>query len=215
MSILKKLAVDTSKTAFCAITLLAIATPEQAQAAGVVFSNVRVNNIQIPQGSIFIPTTITSPDRTFNFAFDVYNNSGSAGDSLAVSFFGPFGGNLDRPVPPATTLAYTGRSGSRLAPATLTYSTTFTESGNFVGGFTANLINSNPDYDPTPPNGAATVTNPQFFVNLVTAEPPTPVPFEFSPGLGILALGACGALAKLNSSVRKLKFSGSAFSNQQ
>lgn len=34
------------------------------------------------------------------------------------------------------------------------------------------------------------------------------VPFEFSPGLGILALGACGAIAQLKSKVQKWKFSG-------
>ncbi len=31
------------------------------------------------------------------------------------------------------------------------------------------------------------------------------VPFEFSPGLGILALGAMGAIAQLKSQVQKLK----------
>lgn len=33
----------------------------------------------------------------------------------------------------------------------------------------------------------------------------TPVPFEFSPGLGIMALGACGAIAQLKSKMQKLK----------
>ena len=39
----------------------------------------------------------------------------------------------------------------------------------------------------------------------------TPVPFEFSPGLGILALGACSAMARLKNQVQKWKFSRSAF----
>lgn len=33
----------------------------------------------------------------------------------------------------------------------------------------------------------------------------TPVPFEFSPGLGILALGACGAISQLKSAMQKQK----------
>lgn len=36
-----------------------------------------------------------------------------------------------------------------------------------------------------------------------------PVPFEFSPGLGILALGACSAITQLKSQGKKRKFSGS------
>lgn len=40
-----------------------------------------------------------------------------------------------------------------------------------------------------------------------------PVPFGFSPGLGILALGAWGGIAQLKSKMQKLKTSGSAFSN--
>lgn len=46
-----------------------------------------------------------------------------------------------------------------------------------------------------------------------TAPPPpptTPIPFEFSPSLGLLALGAWGAIAQLNSIVQKRKSSGSA-----
>lgn len=34
---------------------------------------------------------------------------------------------------------------------------------------------------------------------------PQPVPFEFSPGLGILALGACGAISQLKSKMQKRK----------
>ena len=41
---------------------------------------------------------------------------------------------------------------------------------------------------------------------------PTPVPFEFSPGLGILALGMCGAVAQLKNKVLKWKVSTSNFS---
>lgn len=46
-----------------------------------------------------------------------------------------------------------------------------------------------------------------------TQTPTAAVPFEFSPGLGILALGACGAMAQLKSKVKKQKLSASAFSN--
>lgn len=42
----------------------------------------------------------------------------------------------------------------------------------------------------------------------------TPVPFEFSPGLGILALGIWGAIAQFKRQVQKCKFPGSAFSNK-
>ena len=41
---------------------------------------------------------------------------------------------------------------------------------------------------------------------------PTPVPFEFSPGLGILALGTCGAVAQLKNKMQKWKVSKSNFS---
>ena len=41
-----------------------------------------------------------------------------------------------------------------------------------------------------------------------------PVPFEFSPGLGILALGAWGAMAQFKSRVKKWNFYGSEFSNK-
>lgn len=41
---------------------------------------------------------------------------------------------------------------------------------------------------------------------------PTPVPFEFSPGLGLLALGACSAVMQLKKKVQTWKVSGSAFS---
>lgn len=41
---------------------------------------------------------------------------------------------------------------------------------------------------------------------------PTPIPFEFSPGLGILMLGSWGAIAQLKSKVQKWKLSGSALS---
>lgn len=39
------------------------------------------------------------------------------------------------------------------------------------------------------------------------------VPFEFSPRLGILVLGACGVIAHLRSKVRKIKFADSAVSH--
>lgn len=42
--------------------------------------------------------------------------------------------------------------------------------------------------------------------------PPTEVPFDFSPGLGILIIGAWGAIAQLKSKVQKWKSSVSAFS---
>lgn len=41
---------------------------------------------------------------------------------------------------------------------------------------------------------------------------PTAVPFGFSPGLGILALGACGAVMQMKKKVQAWKVSGSAFS---
>lgn len=40
----------------------------------------------------------------------------------------------------------------------------------------------------------------------------TPVPFEFSPGVGILALGACGAIQQLRRKMQNRKFATSAFS---
>lgn len=40
-----------------------------------------------------------------------------------------------------------------------------------------------------------------------TPVPPTEIPFDFSPGLGILMLGAWGAIAQLNSLVQKRKSS--------
>ena len=55
-------------------------------------------------------------------------------------------------------------------------------------------------------------TNPCSDVPLVPSEP-TPIPFEFSPGLGILILGAWGAIAQLKSRVQK-KSSKSQFSNK-
>jgi hypothetical protein len=42
--------------------------------------------------------------------------------------------------------------------------------------------------------------------------PPTEIPFEFSPGLGILMLGAWGAIAQLKNKVQKRKSSGNALS---
>ena len=45
-----------------------------------------------------------------------------------------------------------------------------------------------------------------------TIPTPTEVPFEFSPGLGILLLGVWGLAARLKSLVQKRKSSGSAFS---
>jgi hypothetical protein len=45
-----------------------------------------------------------------------------------------------------------------------------------------------------------------------TPGPTTPIPFDFSPGLGLLMLGAWGAMAQLKSIVQKSKSSGSAFS---
>lgn len=52
-------------------------------------------------------------------------------------------------------------------------------------------------------------------VSITSIGAPNPVPFEFSPGLGILALGAWGAITQLNSKVQKRKFfeSGSLTSN--
>lgn len=41
--------------------------------------------------------------------------------------------------------------------------------------------------------------------SLGTVAPASAVPFEFSPGLGILALGACGAVAQLKSKLQKRK----------
>ncbi len=43
-------------------------------------------------------------------------------------------------------------------------------------------------------------------------EPATPIPFEFSPTLGLLALGIWGAIAQLKSLVQKCKSAESAFS---
>lgn len=48
----------------------------------------------------------------------------------------------------------------------------------------------------------------------VAGVPAQAVPFEFSPGLGILALGACGAIAQLSSKAKKLKFSNVADSHK-
>lgn len=46
----------------------------------------------------------------------------------------------------------------------------------------------------------------------VAGVPAQAVPFEFSPGIGILALGACGAIAQLSSKAKKLKLSNIASS---
>lgn len=56
-------------------------------------------------------------------------------------------------------------------------------------------------------NNLWTVDNIQTFGDLTAAQP---VPFEFSPGMGILLLGGWGAIAQLTSSLRKLKTSKSA-----
>ncbi len=56
-------------------------------------------------------------------------------------------------------------------------------------------------------NNVWTVDNIQTFGDLSGAQP---VPFEFSPGMGILLLGGWGAIAQLTSSLRKLKTSKSA-----
>lgn len=74
----------------------------------------------------------------------------------------------------------------------------------------------NPGYDD--PGGFGTAysayvgdhSTPGEFVNYVFTNDAQAVPFEFSPGLGILALGACGAMTQLKSKVKKLKSSGSA-----
>lgn len=64
-------------------------------------------------------------------------------------------------------------------------------------------------YNATNPlaNNQWTVDNIQTFGDLSGAQP---VPFEFSPGMGILLLGGWGAIAQLTSSLRKLKTSKSA-----
>lgn len=50
-------------------------------------------------------------------------------------------------------------------------------------------------------------------LNAVSNAANVAVPFNFSPGLGILVLGAWGAMTGIKSTVRKQKCSGSAFSN--
>lgn len=54
---------------------------------------------------------------------------------------------------------------------------------------------------------------PNQFVPVPPGFPGTAVPFNFSPGLGILVLGAGGAIAQLNSQVQKWKSSKSGFSS--
>lgn len=59
------------------------------------------------------------------------------------------------------------------------------------------------------------LTDPTFVPNASgVAIDPTPVPFKFSPALGILVLGAWGAIAQLKSLVQKRKSSGSWFFNK-
>lgn len=62
-------------------------------------------------------------------------------------------------------------------------------------------------YNASGPSNTWTVDNIQTFGDLTGAQP---VPFEFSPGMGILLLGGWGAIAQLTSSLRKLKTSKSA-----
>jgi len=63
----------------------------------------------------------------------------------------------------------------------------------------------------------STTANGRDSVGLVTqfTLTPTAVPFEFSPGIGLLAVGAWGAFSHLKSKQQKRKFLGSEFSSKQ
>lgn len=217
MSILRKLALNSSKTAFYAITLLAVGMPEQAQAIGVGFSNARINGVSVTgtdagNGPV---TTLYSPDRRFTFTFDLYNDPAFLGeeDIFEVSFFRD-AATSTLPRPARFSFNYLG-NGTPAQPVTVSFDRTFDSNGTFNGAFTGDVLGSAPDYDPsTPPNGLFEIDNPQFNVSLIAgSEHPTVVPFGFSPGLGIVALGACSALAQINSLMRKMKLSGSRFSS--
>ena len=66
----------------------------------------------------------------------------------------------------------------------------------------------------TDPNGIAGAPITKGLVTQFTINA-APVPFEFSPTLGLVVVGAWGAFSHIKSKVQKSKISGSSFSNNQ
>lgn len=103
----------------------------------------------------------------------------------------------------------TGSPGSFAELAGSGISRSFLDS-NTATGLINNSLNSNVNgrYNFTVRGGI--VTNPPPTV--LPPSPPTEIPFEFSPGLGLLVLGAWGTMAQVVSKVQKWKSSGGALS---
>ena len=110
----------------------------------------------------------------------------------------PYGGSIVQLLAGSNVLASNSSvtpAAGTFAPANVTY-TSGSSDADIGQPLSISLIS----------NGVSQTQRQTEFDNVtLNAQPSTPVPFEFSPGLGILALGAMGAIAQLKSQMQKLK----------
>lgn len=129
----------------------------------------------------------TSQSVTFDYAFD-----GTSGTSDTFSGYFAASGLTSTPLGPVFStnqlISPGGISNANFSVA----SSTFTPGTPYVLAFQLNEATGNG-------NSAA------GFDNVTLTSTATPVPFDFSPGLGILALGIWGAIAQLKSKVKNKK----------
>ncbi|HEY9876599.1 MAG TPA: hypothetical protein V6D12_24445 [Candidatus Obscuribacterales bacterium] len=173
----------------------------------------------LPDIQINFSTTTKAPDQlssTFsnNVGADdtVVYNRGSL--TLASAFTGAAGGPkaFDINIDLTTPFLYNPTAGNLLLDVR-----------NFGGGTTTFFDAQSTIGDPVSRSYSvaagvnSTTANGVDSVGLVTqfTLTPTAVPFEFSPGMGLLAVGAWGAFSHLKSQQQKRKFLGSEFSSKQ
>ncbi|HEY9872041.1 MAG TPA: hypothetical protein V6D12_01320 [Candidatus Obscuribacterales bacterium] len=171
-----------------ATLLLAAVTPAQAGPVG--FSNPRINGVLLETDAVGTTPLITSNDGSFTFTMEVFNQnpSQSATDTFQGTFSAPSPGST-LPQPGNFNLNYSGNASAN-NPQLLSYNFNYNSPGQYNGTLTGNFVNSNPDFDSVAQingrgDGVLDTEAPTFGFTLST-----PVPFEPSPTLGLLILGA-------------------------
>ncbi len=199
----RHLSLSNSSLALTAAVTLLVAGVMPAQAQVVGFSNVRINDVALETTKGFNPIPIVGQGSTngnFTVKVDVYNapNTPTVPPNqydFTGNFFRNTNSTVDKPVDFA--ISYDGR-GTVTNPETLSYTFNINQAGVFIGSLTADIPNSNPNYDiPGTPRGTFGADTRGFPLTLVTGAG-TAVPFKPSPTLGLLLLGATwGAVSQL------------------
>lgn len=146
------------------------------------------------QGSASTLNALNGFDTGFSFYYSSSNSLGSIKVYDGLNATGNVLATLNLPVTPRAAGDPNGEDNSSFVPIGVSFSGTaksidFGGTANQIGFDNVTFGSVIPGADPSPPGGSTPA-----------------VPFEFSPSLGLLILGAWGSIMKLKTKVQKRKF---------